>query len=145
MSYRLVRVNTRDHTTRESAFDDMVAIFERGFYWKQSHLPDIPTGTQMIGMGSHGGQGLFIIGVTTSHKWEDETDGDVYKHRLPVAWARVVYENLSMLDEIKSIPDRFNERFGAELTHEEHREILGLVLAGGSLDMYAEQGQRPSL
>jgi hypothetical protein len=57
MSYRLVRVNTRgDHTTRELAFDDMVSIIERGFYWKQSQLPAIPWGTQMIGMGSYGGQ-----------------------------------------------------------------------------------------
>ena len=97
MSYRLVRVNTRDHTTRELAFDDMVSIIERGFYWKQSQLPDIPSGTQMIGMGSHGGQGLFIVGLTTTDEWEHEPDGDVYRHRLPVAWARVVYENGSSI------------------------------------------------
>jgi hypothetical protein len=136
MSYRLVRVNTRDHATRDSAFDDMVSIIERGFYWKQSKLLDIPSGTQMIGMGSHGGQGLFIIGVTTSADWEEEPDGDVYKHRLPVAWARVVYENPRMLAKMKSIPSRFNERFGAELTQEEYREILTLVLDGDGLDMY---------
>src|SRR3954462_11297496 len=89
MSYRLVRVNTPDHSTPALAFDDMVSIIERGFYWKQSQLPDIPSGTQMIGMGSHGGRGLFIVGVTASDEWQDEPDGDVYKHRLPVAWARV--------------------------------------------------------
>jgi hypothetical protein len=137
MSYRLVRVNTRDHGTRELAFDDMVSIIERGFYWKQSKLPEIPAGTQMIGMGSHGGQGLFIIGVTTSADWEEEPDGDVFKHRIPVAWARVVYENPLMLEKVKSIPSRFNERFGAELTQEEYREILSLVLDGDGLDMYA--------
>lgn len=139
MSYRVVRVNTRDHATRELAFDDMVATIERGFYWKQSQLPDIPSGTQMIGMGSHGGQGLFILGVTTSDEWEDKPDGDVYKHRLPVAWARVVYENPSVLAEIKSIPSRFNERFGADLTQEEYRKIITLVLDGDALDMYADQ------
>ena len=138
MSYRLVRVNTRDHITRELAFDDMVSIIERGFYWKQSHLPAIPSGTQMIGMGSHGGQGLFIVGVTTTDEWEDEPDGDVYKHRLPVAWARVVYENPSMLGKIKSIPSRFNERFGADLTQEEYREIIALVLVSDGRDMYSD-------
>lgn len=75
MSYRLVRVNTRgDHTTRELAFDDMVSIIERGFYWKQSQLPAIPWGTQMIGMGSYGGQVgpvldnayVILAGETTS-------------------------------------------------------------------------------
>jgi hypothetical protein len=137
MSYRLVRVNTRDHNTRKPAFNDMVTIIERGFYWKQSKLPDIPSGTQMIGMGSHGGQGLFIVGVTTTDEWEDEPDGDVYKHRLPVAWGRVVYESPSMLGRIKSIPHRFNERFGADLTQEEYREILALVLDGDGLDMYS--------
>jgi hypothetical protein len=130
MSYRLVRVNTHDHATPELAFEDMVSIIERGFYWKQSQVPDIPAGTQMVGMGSHGGRGLFILGVTTSGEWEDEPDGDVYKHRLPVAWARVIYENPSVLDEIKSIPSRFNERFGAELTQQEYRAIITLVLDG---------------
>ena len=43
--------------------------------------------------GSHGGRGLFILGVTTSDEWQAEPDGDVYKHRPPVAWARVIYEN----------------------------------------------------
>lgn len=138
MSYRLVRINTRDHTTPELAFDDMVSIIERGFYWKQSHMPDVPSGTQMIGMGSHGGQGLFIVGVTTSDEWEDEPGAGVYKHRLPVAWARVVYECPSMLGEIKSIPRRFNERFGADLTQEEYREIITLVLDGDALDMHAD-------
>src|SRR3954453_2527975 len=135
MSYRLVRVNTPDHATRDLAFGDMVAIIERGFYWKQSQVPDIPSGTQMIGMGSHGGRGLFIVGVTTTDAWENEPDGDVYKHRLPVAWARIIYENPSVLDEIKSIPSRFNERFGAELTQQEYRAIIPLVLAGNGRDL----------
>ncbi len=81
---------------------------------------------------------LFIVGVTTTDEWEDEPDDDVYRHRLPVAWARVVYENRSMLDEIKSISSRFNERFGAELTQEEYREIITLVLSADGLDMYAD-------
>jgi hypothetical protein len=142
MSWRLVRLNTPDHGTRELAFGDMVAIIERGYYWKQAHLPDIPVRTQIIGMGSHGGRGLFIVGVTTSDQWENEPDGDIFKHRLPVAWARVIYENTSMLDAIKCIPDRFNERFGADLTHEEYREILALVLAGESFDMDVDQMSR---
>lgn len=83
-------------------------------------------------------QGLFIVGVTTSDEWEDEPDGDVYKHRLPVAWARVVYENRSMLGEIKSIPSRFNEHSGGNVTQEEYHEIITLVLAGDGLDMYAD-------
>jgi len=74
--------------------------------------------------------------VTRSAEWEAEPDGDIYKHRLPVAWARVVYENPRMLEKMKSIPSRFNERFGAELTQEEYREILSLVLDGDGLDMY---------
>ena len=126
MSYRLVRVNTPDHNTRERAFADMVSIVERGFYWKQSQVPDIPSGTQMIGMGSHGGRGLFIVGVTTSEEWEDEPDGDVYK-------------NPSRLDEIKAIPRSFNERFGAHLSREEYREIIAIVLDGDGLDMDADR------
>jgi hypothetical protein len=113
----------------------MVSIIERGFYWKQSQAPDIPAGTQMVGMCSHGGRGFFILGVTTSDEWEDEPDGDVYKHRLPVAWAHVIYENPSVLDEIKSIPSRFNERFGAELTQQEYRAIITLVLDGNGRGM----------
>src|SRR5690349_6404011 len=122
MSYRLVRVNTSEHDTRDKAFRDMVSIIERGYYWKQSHLPEVPRWTQMIGMGSHGGRGLFIVGVTTNEEWQSEPGGDVYKHRLPVAWARVIYENPAVLDAAKAIPSRFNDRFGAELNHTEYRQ-----------------------
>lgn len=138
MSYRLVRLNTKDHPTRALAFADMVAIIERGYYWKMSQPPRIPVGTQIVGMGSHGGQGLFIVGVATSDEWETEPDGDVFKHRLPVAWARVVYENPDQLDEIKSIPSGFNERFGAEMDHDEHRRVLALVMAADAIDMHDE-------
>ena len=138
MSFRLVRVNTRDHATRPLAFADMVAIIERGYYWKQSQPPEIPQWTQMIAMGSHGGRGLFMVGVTESDVWEEEPDGDDYKLRLPVRWARVIYDNRSALDAIKAIPSRFNERFGAELDHTEYRQILQLVLDGDAIDMYAD-------
>jgi hypothetical protein len=56
-----------------------------------------------------------------------------------VAWGRVVYENPSVLREIKTIPSRFNERFGADLTRREFREIMTLVLDGDGLDMYANE------
>lgn len=137
MSYRLVRVNTSEHDTRDKAFRDMVTIIERGYYRKQSQLPDVPRWTQMIGMGSHGGRGLFIVGVTINDEWEAEPDGDIYKYRLPVAWARVIYENARVLDAVKALSSRFNERFGAELSHTEYRQIMQLVLDGGGLDMDA--------
>jgi hypothetical protein len=139
VSYRLVRLNTRDHPTRELALSDMRWIIKHGCYWKQSRVPHIPRGTQMVGMGSHGGQGLFIVGVTTSDEWEDEPNGGLYKHRLPVAWAQVVYENPPVLHEIKSIPSRFNERFGADLTQQEFREIITLVLDGAGLTAPAHE------
>jgi hypothetical protein len=139
MSYRLVRLNTPDHKDRKLAFDDMVSIIERGHYRKQSQPPEIPQGTQLIGMGSHGGRGLYIVGVTKSDMWENEADGDIYKYRLPVAWARVVYENRPMLETIKSIPATFNERFGAHLDADEYRRIIKLVLDGNGFDMYDEQ------
>ncbi|MDA0160339.1 hypothetical protein OM076_08690 [Solirubrobacter ginsenosidimutans] len=128
-------MNLPEHGTRDKAFRDMVTTIERGFYWKQSQLPDVPRWTQMIGMGSHGGRGLFIVGVTTNDEWEAEPDGDVFKHRLPVAWARVIYENPSALQAVKAVPSRFNERFGAELSHKEYRQIVQLVLDGEALDM----------
>jgi hypothetical protein len=137
MSYRLVRVNMPEHDTRDKAFHDMVTIIERGFYRKQSQLPDVPRWTQMIGMGSHGGRGLFIVGVTTKEEWQAESDGDVFKHRLPVAWARVIYDNPSVLEAVKALSSRFNTRFGAELSHTEYRQIMQLVLDGEALDMDA--------
>jgi hypothetical protein len=138
MSYRLVRVNTPVHDTRDKAFRDITTIIERGYYWKQSHPPEIPRWTQMIGMGSHGGRGLFIVGVTRNEEWQAEPDGDVFKYRLPVAWARIIYENPPVLDAVKTLASRFNERFGAELRLEEYRRIMQLVLDGKGLDIDAD-------
>lgn len=36
--------------------------------------------------------------MTTNEKWQTESDGGVFKHRLAVAWARVTYENPSVLE-----------------------------------------------
>jgi hypothetical protein len=41
-----------------------------------------------------------------------------------------------MLGTIKPIPSRFNERFGADLTQEEYRRIIALVLDGDRLDAH---------
>jgi hypothetical protein len=126
--YRVVRVNTKAHNTRLVALDDMAWIIERGFYWKKSSRIDIPVGTPLVAMGSHGGQGLFLFGISNGN-WEREEDGGEYQHRIPVVWQPMIYERRP-ISEVEDMLSKFNVRFGAEAHRHEFANVLSFVLNG---------------
>lgn len=137
--YRVVRVNTTDHTTRAGALKDMEWIIERGYYWKKSERVHMPVGTLVVAMGCHGGAGLFLIGVVTG-KWEDSPDSGSYKHRIAVQWQPVIYSFFTnrntgkkAVRHVSDMLGKFNIRFGAEATQDEFRNVLAYVLTGNAL------------
>jgi hypothetical protein len=138
MTYRIVRVNDDKHSTLAAAFADMVTIIERGFYWKRSKPVHMPLGTAIIAMGSHGGQGLFLIGVTHG-EWEREHSAGRYGWRIEVAWQHVVYKLDGPVAGVKLLASRFNERFGAVLDQGEYQRIHHLIMSGTALDMYSTE------
>ncbi len=138
--YRVVRVNTPAHTTRPSAFADMRTIIKAGYYWKKSQPIPIPVGTLLAAMGSHGGAGMFLLGISTG-EWERNPHEVDYGLRIPVQWQPVIYDHGSNVKPdpgkaavrmVGDMLDKFNVRFGAEATQGEFREVLEYVL-GGSL------------
>jgi hypothetical protein len=89
MTYFIVRVNTEDHYTRALAMADMATIIERRGYWKKSVRNDMPVGSPVIAVGSHGGRGVFLHGVVRTG-WKDAKGPD-YKHKLGMQWDHAVY------------------------------------------------------
>ena len=131
----ITRVNTEDHPTEELAKSDLAWIIERGYFWKKSSTIQAPVGSLIIGMGSHGGRGLYLVGIV-SGRWENEPDGGEYKKRLPVVWQRAIYQHpAESVDKIAAMVTGFNYRFGA---HNPERlqfiSVLSYVLSGIKLD-----------
>ena len=136
MSYRIVRVNDDKHNTFSKAVKDMAAIIDYGFYWKRSQPIPMATGTTLVGMGSHRGRGLFIVGITKDNKWIAEGDGR-YHHKIKVAWSHIVYQIPAIqLAVIENIPG-FNVYKGCSLTQQQFRGVMDMVLAGEAIDPWA--------
>lgn len=73
---------------------DMQSIVDRGFYWtRRESAPEFPRDTLIIGIGSHGGRGLFLHGIVADGDWVALSPGDQpYRHKLPVVWDQTIYE-----------------------------------------------------
>jgi hypothetical protein len=112
----------------------MEAIIARGYYWKKSGRVWIPVGTPIIAIGSHGGRGLYLFGICTG-KWENETGGGEYGHRIPVQWQPVVYSlPAASVNTVGNMVNGFNVRFGGKATQAEFRKVLTFVLTGDVID-----------
>lgn len=135
--YRLVRLNTRDHNTRQLAIEDMTVIVERGGYWTQHEdPPDIPVGTELVGMGSYGGRGLYLHGIVGG-EW-DPTGEETYLHMLPVTWAHVIYELPDDPEDVGALVSAYNSRSWSQCSQPEFRAVLDRVLAGRPLPLARE-------
>ena len=136
--YFLVRVNTRDHTTRALAMADMAAIIERRGYWKMSEQPVMPIGSSIIAMGGHGGQGLFLHGIVRKG-WKTVKSGAegnvVYQNKLGVQWEHVVYtHDVTAVAAALSIVNLGALRKHSELDQMHYRSLLHFVLKGEAID-----------
>jgi len=132
--YRLVRLNTRDHSTRALALEDMTVIVEAGGYWTQNEdPPHIPPGTAIVGMGSYGGRGLYLHGIVAD-VWE--ATGELpYRFKLPMTWAHVIYELDGDPEEVGALIAAFNSRSWSRCTQGEFRAVMDRVLAGRPLSL----------
>jgi len=140
--YYIGRVNTPAMPHYEQALADMAVIIEADSFWKKSDRPYVGKGTLMLAMGSHGGRGLYLVGIsTTDNKWEDSGDTGSYRNRLPVIWQPVVYRHpAESVDAIANMITGFNYRFGKYNPNQhEFRKVLDFVLTGTLVDPWQEQ------
>lgn len=134
-TYHVVRVNTPAHKSWAQAMDDMATIIERKFFWKKSATFYAPVGSLIIAVGSHGGRGLFLVGMVTG-QWEKEPDAGEYHERLPMLWQPVIYEHDDdAVETVKDMLTRFNYRFGEHFLYpKEFGEVFAFVLSGTKHD-----------
>jgi hypothetical protein len=131
--YRVVRVNTRDHSTRSLALEDMAVIVRGQGYWTQNDDPPrIPVGTAVVAMGSYGGRGLYLHGIVRG-EWE-ATGETPFRNKLAVTWAPVVYES-DAPEEIGALIGAFNSRSWSRCTQSEFRAVLNRVLSGSAFPL----------
>jgi hypothetical protein len=134
-NYVLVRVNDERHKTRADALNDLAGLVrEDHYYTRRETPPQIMKGTPIIGIGSYGGRGLFVLGQCAGLDWESlpEDDWWPYLHRIDVTWDGSIYEvdyDIA-LDGIT----KYNERSWTAATREDYL-LLNDRIRGGEVVM----------
>jgi hypothetical protein len=125
--YRLVRVNDENHPRWEDAVEDMRTIIDCGAYWtRRESPPELPAGTPIVAMGSHGGRGLFLHGIV-SGEWVAEPDDSPYRHQISVTWADAIYE--ADADAVAGCVEALNPRSMSHMTQAEYRTVMAHLLS----------------
>jgi hypothetical protein len=130
-NYVFARVNDDRHKTRVDALNDLAGLVgEDHYYTRRETPPQIMKGTPIIGIGSHGGRGLFVLGRCAGLDWEplSEDDYSPYRHRIDVSWDGLVYEvdYDTALDGIS----KYNARSWTAATREDYLLLCDRVLGG---------------
>jgi|1186.fasta_scaffold352205_2 hypothetical protein len=143
MSYFIVRVNTPEHFNLSLAMTDMAYIIEKGGYWKKSSRPDMPIGSPIVAVGSHGGRGLLLHGIVRKG-WKSVKGGaegnPVYQHKLGVLWDNRVYmhapEGADLALRLAGVQGNPLPILRAHTTMDQahYRAVLDMVLLGESVN-----------
>src|SRR5215208_3815303 len=88
----------------------MVALVQhKRYYTRNDTPPKIMRRTPMVGIGSHGGRGLFLLGHCAGLRWEPLAEEHrPYTHRIPVIWDGAIYG--ADYDEVLAGVSKYNER-----------------------------------
>jgi hypothetical protein len=129
-SYVFARVCDERHSTRELALEDLRGLVADEYYYTRNERPPkIMRRTPMIGIGSHGGRGLFLRGHCAGLDWEPLGDDDLpYRHRIDVLWEGAIYA----LDYEVAMADveKFNRRSWTSATQRDFALVEARVLSG---------------
>lgn len=129
-SYVFARVCDERHQTRDQALDDIVGLVRDDRYYTRNETPPkIMRRTPMIGIGSHGGRGLFIVGHCAGLDWEAlAEDHWPYRHRIEVLWAGAVYA--ADYNQVMGGVDKYNFRSWTSATQADFALVQARVLSG---------------
>lgn len=85
--------------------------------------------TPVVGIGSHGGRGLFTLGVCAGFAWEElGEDALPYRHRIEVIWDGAIYR--ADYDSVFEEVTKYNERSWTSATREDYRRVVDFILDG---------------
>jgi hypothetical protein len=129
-SYVFARVCDEHHRTREHALQDLVGLVRDEYYYTRNESPPkIMRRTPMIGIGAHGGRGLFLSGLCAGLVWEElPEDSWPYRHRIDVIWEGAVYraDYGGVMDGVT----KFNTRSWTSATQKDFALVKSRVLSG---------------
>lgn len=129
-SYVFCRVNDERHGTYEKALADFVDLVQDERYLTRNETPPkIMRRTPMVGIGAHGGRGLFVMGACAGLRWERLGSEDLpYLHRIEVIWDGVIYR--ADYEQVFAGVTKYNKRSWTSATREDYRRVVGRILDG---------------
>jgi hypothetical protein len=129
-SYVFARVNDERRRTREQALEDLAGLIRDEYYYtRNERAPKIMRRTPMIGIGSHGGRGLFILGHCAGYDWEPLTEDFLpYRHRIDVIWDGAIYA--ADYDTVLDGVAKFNERSWTSASQRDFALVESRILHG---------------
>lgn len=129
-SYVFARICDERHQSRELALDDIAGLVTAERYYTRNETPPkIMRRTPMIGIGSHGGRGLFTLGVCSGLTWEElGLESLPYRHRIEVIWDGAIYaaDYATVFDGVT----KYSERSWTSATREDYRRVVDRILDG---------------
>lgn len=137
MRHRLVHVCDDNSPDRERAERDLRELIATGWYYTRNERPpSLMGGEPLVGIGSHGGRGLFILGtVDRSADWQGLDPAGRYKWRIKVEWDPVIYaaDPDTVLDGITTIHGRRpNPRSWSSIGTPEYDAIVERLRVGSA-------------
>lgn len=141
-SYVFARICDERHKTRALALADMIELVKADqYYTRKETPPKIMRRTPMIGIGSHGGRGLYILGHCAATEWEKlDSESLPYRHRIEVLWEGVIYSanELDVLDGVA----KYNKRSWTSATRQDFAKVHQRILSG---EIVTQVKDRPAL
>jgi hypothetical protein len=129
-SYVFCPVCDERHDTYEKALEDVTGLVREERYYTQHHAPPkIMRRTPMVGIGSHGGRGLFVMGVCAGLDWERLDENDLpYRYRIEVIWDGAIYG--ADYDEVLADVTKYNQRSWTSANREDYGLVVDRILNG---------------
>lgn len=129
-SYVFARICDERHSTYEVALEDISSLIKDELYYTRNDTPPrIMRRTPMVGIGSHGGRGLFTLGVCAGLDWEDLGNKALpYRHCIEVIWDGAIYraDYASVFEGVT----KYNQRSWTSATREDYRRVVDRILDG---------------
>jgi hypothetical protein len=142
-SYVFCRVNDERHDTYEKALADLVGLVQDERYFTRNETPPkIMRRTPMVGVGAHGGRGLFVMGACAGRHWEPLGSEDLpYRHRIEVIWDGVIYR--ADYEQVFAGVTKYNQRSWTSATRDDYRRVVDRILAGQEVRRVRDRPKLP--
>src|SRR3954453_6432474 len=127
-SYVFCRVCDERHDAPEEALEYLTRLVrDERYYTRHDPAPKIMRRTPMVGIGAHGGRGLFVMGACAGLRWERLGSEDLpYLHRIEVIWDGVIYR--ADYEHVFAGVTKYNQRSWTSATREDYRQVVGRIL-----------------